>query len=65
MHKHRVTHRLVLSPAPCADLVSPSDCSYNNIMMDPSRLYIDAFHLVSPLMKQDFLGYARCKTRTE
>ncbi|KAG8214204.1 kinase-like domain-containing protein [Butyriboletus roseoflavus] len=50
MHKHRVVHR---------------DCSSRNIMMDPTKLYLDAFHPVSPLMKRDFSGYARYKTRTE
>ena len=35
-----------------------------NIMMD-SGLFIDAFHPVDPLMKRDFSGYARYKTRTE
>ncbi|KAF8134314.1 kinase-like domain-containing protein [Boletus edulis] len=50
MHKHRVAHR---------------DCTSKNIMMDPSRLYIDAFHPASPLMKRDFSGFARYKTRTE
>lgn len=34
-------------------------------MMDPSLIYIDAFHPASPLMKRDFSGYARHKTRTE
>ena len=68
MHEHRVAHRLVLSLALWSlsvDLVSPSDCSSSNIMMDPSRLYIDAFHPASPLTKRDFSGYARYKTQTE
>ena len=47
------------------DLVFPSDCSSRNIMMDPSRLFIDAFHPASPLMKRNFSEYARHKTRTE
>ena len=34
-------------------------------MMDPNRLYLDAFHPASPLMRRDFSGYARYKTRTE
>ena len=42
-----------------------SDCSSMNIMMDPSRLYIDPFHPASPLMKRDFSGSARYKTRAE
>ncbi|KIK92411.1 hypothetical protein PAXRUDRAFT_829989, partial [Paxillus rubicundulus Ve08.2h10] len=50
MHKHRVAHR---------------DCMSRNIMMDASGLYVDAFHPVSPLMKRDFSGYARFKTRTQ
>ena len=33
--------------------------------MDPEKLYLDAFHPCSPLMKRDFSGYARYKTRTE
>lgn len=68
MHKHRVAHRLVLLLALWSlsvDLVSPSDCSSSNMMMDPSRLYIDAFHPASSLTKRDFSGYARYKTRTE
>ncbi|KIJ16754.1 hypothetical protein PAXINDRAFT_168241 [Paxillus involutus ATCC 200175] len=50
MHKHRVAHR---------------DCMSRNIMMDASGLYVDAFHPVSPLMKRDFSGYARFRTRTQ
>lgn len=36
-----------------------------NIMMDASKLYIDPFHPEYPLMKRDFSGSARFKTRTE
>ena len=36
-----------------------------NIMMDPSRLYIDAFHPARTSMKRDFSGSARYKTRAE
>ena len=34
-------------------------------MMDGSNLCIDAFHPVDPIMKRDFSGFARFKTRTE
>ncbi|KAL4073734.1 hypothetical protein J3A83DRAFT_4230974 [Scleroderma citrinum] len=50
MHRNRVAHR---------------DCMTMNIMMDPSKLYVDPFHPVHPLMKRDFSGYARFKTRTQ
>ncbi|KAL4078215.1 hypothetical protein V8B97DRAFT_1935859 [Scleroderma yunnanense] len=50
MHKHRVAHR---------------DCMSMNIMMDASRLYVDAFHPVHPLMRRDFSRFARYKTRTQ
>ncbi|KAF8844597.1 hypothetical protein BDN67DRAFT_962981 [Paxillus ammoniavirescens] len=50
MHRYRVAHR---------------DCMSRNIMMDASGLYVDAFHPVSPLMKRDFSGYARFRTRTQ
>jgi len=33
--------------------------------MDASRLSIDAFHPVLPLMKRDFSGYARFRKRTQ
>ena len=36
-----------------------------NIMMDANRLYVDAFHPVHPLMRRDFSGFARYKTRTQ
>jgi len=36
-----------------------------NIMMDANTLFIDAFHPVDSIMKRDFSGYARYKTRTE
>jgi len=36
-----------------------------NIMMDVSTLFVDAFHPVDSIMKRDFSGYARYKTRTE
>ncbi|KAH7889055.1 hypothetical protein F5I97DRAFT_1935427 [Phlebopus sp. FC_14] len=50
MHKHRVAHR---------------DCMSLNIMMDARHLYIDAFHPVYPIMKRNFSGFARYKTRTQ
>ncbi|KIJ18440.1 hypothetical protein PAXINDRAFT_167041 [Paxillus involutus ATCC 200175] len=49
MHKHRVAHR---------------DCTSRNIMMDTS-VYVDAFHPATPIMKRDFSGYARFRTRTQ
>lgn len=36
-----------------------------NIMMDAGKLYIDPFHPEYPVMKRDFSGFARFKTRTE
>ena len=36
-----------------------------NIMMDGSALFIDAFHPVASMMKRDYSGLARYKTRTE
>ncbi|KAH0828135.1 hypothetical protein J3R83DRAFT_3810 [Lanmaoa asiatica] len=68
MHMHRVAHRYVLSlvlRSSSFDLVPRSDCTSRNIMMDASRLYIDPFHPASPLMRRDFSGYARYKTRIE
>ncbi|KAN0084563.1 Protein kinase-like domain containing protein [Tylopilus felleus] len=50
MHKHHVAHR---------------DSSSRNFMVDPEKLYLDAFHPSSTLMKRDFSGYARYKSRTE
>ncbi|KAH7889023.1 hypothetical protein F5I97DRAFT_1935400 [Phlebopus sp. FC_14] len=50
MHKNRVAHR---------------DCMSLNTMMDATRLYIDDFHPVHPIMKRDFSGFARYKTRTQ
>ena len=41
------------------------DCKSLNIMMDANRLYVDAFHPVHPLMRRDFSGFARYKTRTQ
>ena len=35
-----------------------------NIMMDASKLYTDPFHPIHPIMKRDFSGYARFKSRT-
>ena len=35
-----------------------------NTMMDASKLYMDAFHPIHPIMKRDFSRYARFKTRT-
>ena len=34
-------------------------------MMDPSRLYVDAFLPANPSMKRDYSGHPRYKTRTE
>ncbi|KAL4065250.1 hypothetical protein J3A83DRAFT_4360518 [Scleroderma citrinum] len=50
MHKHRVAHR---------------DCMSLNIMMDANTLFVDPFHPIHHLMKRDFSGFARFKTRTE
>ncbi|KIJ18445.1 hypothetical protein PAXINDRAFT_8690 [Paxillus involutus ATCC 200175] len=50
MYKHRVAH---------------CDCMSRNILVDGSSLYVDAFHPVVPVMKRDFSGYARFRTRTK
>ncbi|EGO01511.1 hypothetical protein SERLA73DRAFT_103333 [Serpula lacrymans var. lacrymans S7.3] len=50
MHNHHVAHR---------------DCMTLNIMMDPKRLYIDAFHPFQPTMRRDFKGLARHFSRTQ
>ncbi|KAI0062806.1 hypothetical protein BV25DRAFT_1915928 [Artomyces pyxidatus] len=50
MHKHNVAHR---------------DCTYNNIMMDPSEMYPDSFHPILIHRRRDWKGKAKHYTRTQ
>ncbi|KAH9960991.1 kinase-like domain-containing protein [Lactifluus volemus] len=49
MHEHNVAHR---------------DCTSENIMLDPSRVYPQSFHPVDIWRRKDFRGNAKKHTRT-
>jgi hypothetical protein len=41
------------------------DCTVNNIMLDPTKMYIDSFHPAQPDKRRDWKGPARYRTRTQ
>ncbi|KAF8265696.1 hypothetical protein EI94DRAFT_1588059 [Lactarius quietus] len=50
MHQHNVAHR---------------DCTANNVMLEPSRMYPKGFHPVKRNRNRDFKGKATAYTRTQ
>ncbi len=49
---------------PYLDPTHDSDCTYENIMLDPSGMYPDSFHPVDPKKSKDFLRKAKGYSRT-
>src|SRR6266702_8752523 len=49
---------------PYLDPTHDSDCTYENIMLDPSGMYPDSFHPVDPKKSKDFRRKAKGYSRT-
>jgi hypothetical protein len=68
MHQHHIAHRYGHSEQFSHLLVLvrfSSDCKYNNIMADSSRLYDFPPHPYNRMKKRDFSGYVNiCSSRT-
>ncbi|KZT21803.1 hypothetical protein NEOLEDRAFT_1164410 [Neolentinus lepideus HHB14362 ss-1] len=67
MHRHLVAHRFVFLIICFASnsTMNLRDCTWRNIMMDPSTLYPDLFHPVRDTRRRDFKGDAKHYTRTQ
>jgi serine/threonine protein kinase len=69
MHENHVAHRYVRPHLNLAlDLTRDSDCTYGNIMLDPSGMFPDSFHPADPSKSKDFRrnvkGYSRTRRPT-
>src|SRR5713101_7777263 len=69
MHETNVAHRSVyLLPSFVLDSDSTRpnfrDCTYANIMLDPSNMYPESFHPVRMSRSRDFRHKAKAYTRT-
>jgi hypothetical protein len=67
MHERNVAHRY--EPYICLRRLqsdsSLSDCTANNVMLDPSQMYPSGFHPVKMNRKKNFKGKATAHTRTQ
>jgi len=67
MHENHVAHRCVVTfPTPICllHMVLISDCTSENIMLDPSNMYPESFHLADNRRSKDFRREAKWYSQT-
>jgi serine/threonine protein kinase len=66
MHENHVAHRYLLLSTMLSKflILSLRDCTSQNIMLDPSRMYPKSFHPMVIGRTRDFRGKAKGRTRT-
>jgi hypothetical protein len=67
MHENHVAHRyacLVLLHFVIPDTICVSDCTYENVMLEPSNMYPNSFHPVITRRSKDYRGKAKGYSRT-
>ena len=66
MHEHNVAHRylLVYITASRFLILFVRDCTSENVMLDPSKMYLQSFHPIDIWRIKDFRGNAKTFTRT-
>jgi serine/threonine protein kinase len=66
MHKHNIAHRYVRGICVRRELTFVnSDCTANNVMMDPTGLYPESYHPIERHMTRAFDGVAPHITRSQ
>ena len=66
MHENHVAHRYVVITLIFLFLIWPTarDCTYGNIMLDPSNMFPESFHLTVIDRSKDFRHKAKWYSRT-